>query len=132
MALVRGVAPAAATATARAAEVEARAARLASLGADRLALLAESLSTNLAAIAASFTAGYASAEARDAMVRKTNLKAQADEMETYLSSKPCAVVSRRLPFQLTSGGRASAGGAERLRTVGLTNRVVVRRCRLTL
>jgi hypothetical protein len=54
------------------------------------------------------------------------IKAQADEMETYLSSKPCAVVSRRLPFQLTSGGRASAGGAERLRTVGLTNRVVGR------
>jgi hypothetical protein len=46
-------------------------------------------------------------------------------MQTYLSSKPCAVVSRKLPFSLTSGGRAASSPTDqRLRTVGLTNRVV--------
>jgi len=122
--IIQGVAPSAAQVTLRATEIEARVGRLASLGTDRLALLAASLTVNIANIVAAFAAGYATAESRDTMVRKTQLKVMTDEMETYMSSQPCAVVSRRMPFSLTSGGRSATINGQRLRTVGLTNRVI--------
>ena len=123
--IVKGVAPAAAKATQRATEIEARVARLASQGTDRLALLSESLAANNANVEVAYKAGYTTAADRDALVRKTTLKTVTEEMETYLSSKPCAAVSRKLPFSLTSGGRPKTSNtAQRLRTVGLTNKVV--------
>lgn len=122
--IITGVAPVATTVIQRATEIETRAAKLASEGADRLALIADSLTANEANARAAYTAGYATAASRDAMIRKMNLKAMSDEMEAYLSSKPCAVSSRSVPFSLTSGGRKASVGVQRKRTVGLTNRVV--------